>query len=327
MPRLPISRHASGRGFSYRAADELITDHATLTWIKSLAIPPAWTSVTISRHPGAKVLAKGRDTAGRLQAIYNPVFRSHQDVKKFSHILAFARQLPVLRRQVEHDLAKHYLPKDKVLACVVKLIDIGYFRVGNEQYAKEHHHYGITTMRSKHVDITRYTVTFDFIGKSGKRHIKTVADRTLSRIIKQLDEMPGYELFRYYDETGALHDVLASDVNDYIKLHLGEEFSAKDFRTWGGTLLAVELLSAAEIPATPRDRQKAITACVQRVATRLGNTPAIARASYIDPAILHRYTAGEDFNKVRQSLSSLKQEAYMTNDELCALKIIEAKPR
>ena len=199
------------------------------------------------------------------------------------------------------DLAHRRLDKAKVLACVVRLIDEAYFRVGNDRYAKANHSYGITTLRSKHATITSTQVTFDFVGKSGKEHVKTIKDGTIARILKQLDELPGYELFRYKDEKGTMHDIHPADVNAYIKTYMGEEFTAKDFRTWGGTLLATSALlqDDLESSASATARKKAVTAVVKRVAKRLGNTPAIARSSYFDPRVIVAYEDGKSLAKVK----------------------------
>ncbi len=323
MSRLNIVRSRKGRYFAYYDGDKQITKKADLERIRALRIPPAWTSVAIAGSENAKVLAKGVDKAGRSQAIYNPKFRAKQESLKYKRILLFASHLPHLRQQVEEDLLKRGLPKEKVLACIVKLIDIAYFRIGNEEYAKENDSYGITTMRSKHIDVTNYSVTFDFMGKSGKRHVKKINDRTISRIIKQLDEMPGYEIFKYKDEEGKMHDISSLDVNEYIKTYMGEDFTAKDFRTWGGTLLAVDLLATEDIKDSETERKQAVTACVRRVAQRLGNTPAIARASYINPQVFKRYMGGEDFAKVKQTISRMKPKKYISETEWCALKILE----
>lgn len=325
MSRLDITRARNGRYFAYYKSNKQIKDKPSLERIRSLRIPPAWNNVAIASSENAKVLARGTDKAGRPQSIYNPKFRARQDKLKHQRILEFASKLPNLRNQVEQDLVKPGLPKEKVMACIVKLIDVAYFRVGNEEYAEENNSYGITTMRSKHIDYTNYSVTFDFMGKSGKHHIKKVNDRTLTRIIKQLDEMPGYEIFRYLDEDGDLHNVSSQNVNEYIKEFMGDDFTAKDFRTWGGTLLAIDLLSSVEIRLSPAERKKTVTVCVHQVSQRLGNTPAIARASYINPQVLNRYLKGEDFNALRQVVDGVRPQKHITKNEYCALKILEAK--
>lgn len=319
-----ITRQKKGSAFAYYDGDALLTNKVLIGRIEALAIPPAWTDVMIARSPRAKVLASGHDDAGRQQAVYNPVFRARQEKLKFDRILRFAEALPSLRRQVQKDLARRRLVKEKVLACVLKLIDEDYFRVGNERYADENNHYGITTMRSKHLDIDGNTVTFDFVGKSGKAHIKQITDHQIAGILKQLDELPGYEIFRYQDEKGQMHDIDSSDVNEYIKTHMGEEFSAKDFRTWGGTLLATSELLASEQVRGEKERQKLIANVVKNVANRLGNTPAVARSSYIDPRVINAYVHPSQLNRVRKAMTKMRPRRFMSRDEQCVLRILNA---
>ncbi len=317
-----ISRRKHGKGFAYEQSSSPLKDKKLVAWIESLAIPPAWKEVTISRSARAKVYAVGYDQAGRQQAIYNPSFRSKQERLKFDRILRFAEALPKLRRQVISDLGKRRLTKDKVLACIIKLIDTAYFRVGNERYAEENHSYGITTLRHKHLDITGDTVTFEFTGKSGQQHVKQITDKQLARIVKRLDELPGYEIFRYKDEQGAMHDIQSKDVNEYIKCYMGGEFSAKDFRTWGGTLLATTELLASEHFEDKKQRQKMVTATVKNVAKRLGNTPAIARSSYIDPRIIAAYVDASGIRRVKQAMNTMRPRKYMSRDEQCVLELL-----
>jgi DNA topoisomerase I len=322
--RNAISRIKKGRKFIYMTKNGPVRNKQTLTYIEGLSIPPAWDMVTIAGSPNAKVLVTGQDAAGRTQCIYNPKFRARQDKLKFDRILRFADALPGLRRQVAKDLARKRLVKEKVLACIVRLIDEAYFRVGNEKYAKENQSYGITTMRSKHTDVHGSTVTFDFIGKSGKQHIKSVTDAQIARIVKQLDELPGYEVFRYVDTDGTLHDVESSDVNEYIKTHMGEEFSAKDFRTWGGTLLATSELLAIERMRHHAERQKQVAEVVRNVAERLGNTPAVARSSYIDPRVINAYTESTRLEKIKVAMEKMRPRKYMSRDEQCVLRLLES---
>jgi DNA topoisomerase-1 len=324
MASQTIKRQKSGKGFAYYDDCVVVCDKDTLDRIKSLAIPPAWSDVVIAKSPKAKVLARGKDAVGRIQAIYNPSYRARQEKIKFSRMIEFAAVLPKLRRQVEHDLGSRGLTKEKVLACIVKLIDEAYFRVGNDRYAKENNSYGITTMRSKHVAVTSYSVTFDFMGKSGQHHTKKVADRRLARIIKQLNEMPGHEIFRYGDEEGKLHNISAADVNAYIKNHTGKDFTAKDFRTWGGTLLAVSELATFEAAQSKTARKTNVSACVKNVASKLGNTPAIARKSYIDPRVFDHYLKGQDFAKVQTVIASMRVQKYISKEERCVLQILQS---
>ena len=286
-----ITRRKVGKTYRYYDGDAAITDPTAIERINSLVIPPAWKKVKIAKAKSAKIQARGYDAAGRLQSIYNPKFRLKQESLKFDRILRFAEQLPALRKQVDADLARKRLNKDKVLACIVRLIDETYFRVGNEKYAREHQSYGITTLRSKHIETTTTTISFDFVGKSGKQQVKRLTDPQLARIVKKLDELPGQEVFRYQNKDRSMHDIHAADVNEYIKRCMGEEFTAKDFRTWGGTLVATTELLKEEIESklTESAQKKVITRIVKQVARNLGNTPAIARSSYIDPRVFTAY--------------------------------------
>jgi len=322
---MPITRRYANQQFTYFLGKQKVTDASEIERINKLAIPPAWSHVEIAESARAKVQAKGRDAAGRVQAIYSPAFRQKQDTIKYERILKFASALPALRRQIKKDLARKKLSKEKVLACVVSLIDSEFFRVGNERYAKENHSYGITTLRSKHATITSSTVTFDFVGKSGKEHVKTVRDPRLTRIIKQLDEMPGYEIFRYKDDDGTLHDITSRDVNAYIKEYMGEDFTAKDFRTWGGTLLATSAILTQEFDDSPSKtvRTKATNAIVKQVAKRLGNTPAIAKQSYIDPRVFKAFEDTIELPKLKAAMVSMKPKKYLTVEEQCVLKVLK----
>jgi DNA topoisomerase-1 len=318
-----ITRKKQGRKFIFEDTHGKIKDKQTIERIELLSIPPAWRDVEISKSDRAKILVRGRDEAGRLQAIYNPKFRQKQEKLKFDRILRFAENLPKLRRQLKKDLARKRLDKQKVLACVVRLIDEAYFRVGNERYVKENNSYGITTLRSKHTDVTGDTVTFDFMGKSGKEHVKQITDKQIARIVRKLDELPGYEVFRYQDKKGVMHDIHSEDVNEYIKDHMGEDFSAKDFRTWGGTLLATTELLAAKECKTQKERQKMVSSTVKSVAKRLGNTPAIARGSYIDPRVIDAYMESKNIDRVKKAMNNMRPKRYMSRDEQCVLRLLK----
>lgn len=322
-----ITRTGSKAFHFSTAAGEPIKDKADITYFKSLGIPPAWTDVKIAVNRKAKILAKGVDKQGRTQYIYHPKFRARQEQAKFERVLRFARALPKMRQVVDKDLQRKDLDYQKVMATIVSIMDRTYIRVGNETYARENHSYGLTTLRSKHTKVEGNTVTFDFIGKSGKHHVKKVEDKLLARIVKQLDSLPGYEVFRYYDDSGNLHDVSSHDVNSYIKQVMGEEFSAKDFRTWAGTLTASAELALAERAASERERKKTVTACVKKVAQKLGNTPAIARSSYIDPRIIKLFMDGDNLHEVWATMEDMKDQKgkqYLSPDERCVLSILEA---
>ena len=317
-----IHRQKVGKSFRYFHDDQQITDMSEIERINSLAIPPAWQDVQIALSQSAKVQATGFDKNGRKQAIYSPAFRAKQEKAKFERIVSFAEHLPAMRRQSEKDLARKKFSKEKVLACIVKLMDEAYFRVGNDTYAKQHHTYGITTLRSKHADITTTSVTFNFVGKSGQEHTKKINDKQLVRIIRQLDDLPGYELFKYIDDDGNLHHISSTDVNSYIKQHMGTDFTAKDFRTWGGTLLATAELIAIERADSERERKKILTSCVKKVARRLGNTPAVARASYIDPRIIDTYLHTDTLHNMHKTIADMRGQKYLKPEEHCVLALL-----
>jgi len=318
-----IIRYKKGTTFGYKNKAGEITDQETLDRIQSLVIPPAWTDVVINASPKARVLAKGHDLAGRQQAIYNPRFRKKQNKLKFDRTIRFATNLPKLRKQLKKDLSRRKLDKQKVLATIVTLIDQAYFRVGNEKYAKQNKSYGITTLRSKHTDVKGNTVTFNFIGKSGKEHVKQITDQQIATIVRHLDELPGHEIFRYQDDDNKMHDLHSADVNAYIKTYMGDEFTAKDFRTWGGTLVATTQLIAAERSTDEKERAKIITEVVKQTAERLGNTPAIARSSYIDPRVVDAFHKASGIKSMKESLDKIRPRKFMSRDEMRLLHLLK----
>lgn len=325
---MTITRRKVATKYHYFDLDnKRITDTRIIERINKLAVPPAWRKVQIAASASAKLQATGFDSAGRKQSIYHPTFRLKQDKQKFERILKFAQALPKLRSKAEKDLSSHNLSRDKVLALIVTLMDRAYFRVGNENSAKQQQTYGLTTLRSKHVDVTTTNVTFDFKGKSGQHQHKEISDRKIARLIKQLDEAPGYELFCFVDNDGIKQNLQASDVNSYIKQAMGEEFTAKDFRTWGGTLLATSAVLKADIDKEVGKSalKKSVTTIVKSVAKRLGNTPAIARSSYIDPRV---FTALEDqktLPKLKDTMRTMRPKKYLTIEEQCVLTLLQTK--
>lgn len=312
-----------GRGFRYFDEYGQVGDAKKLEHIANLHVPPAWKEVKIAKNPKARIQATGIDNAGRLQYLYHPAFRAKQEKAKFDRILKFARALPKMRRTVEKHLKHKKLGREKVLACAVRLMDQAYLRVGNEVYAKENDSYGLTTLRSKHLSVEGDTIIFDFVGKSGQKQTKRLADRTLASVIRNMDDLPGYEVFKYYDESGTLRDVKSADVNAYIKEVMGEEFSAKDFRTWAGTLLASAELAKLERTESESARKKAVSGCVKKVARKLGNTPAVARSSYIDPRIIDAYNHGDSLQKLQRTMNTLKKTNELKPEEQCLLKVLQ----
>ena len=316
-----ITRSKHGKGFRY-TIDGAKVDKATVSRIAGLAIPPAWTGVHISISEKAKVQATGHDARGKKQYIYSHDHSQKQAAAKFDRITEFATHLPALRKRVEKDLKRWRFDKRKVVAAAISLLDEGYFRVGNQAYARTNKTFGLTTLRSKHVTVKDKKVIFDFRGKSGQQHHKVIRDSTIARVVAQLDDIPGYELFRYYDKKNQLHNLTSNDVNEYIKKYMGYEYSAKDFRTWGGTMLAAVELARETRPSTKSARKKAMTSCIKRVASKLGNTPAIAKSSYIDPRIFKTYDSSDGISEVYRTVQKMKPRKYLSNDERWVLDLL-----
>ena len=289
-----ITRRRSGKGFTYRGRNGApVKDRATLQRIRGLAIPPAWNDVWICPDPNGHIQAVGRDQKGRKQYLYHPEWRAHRDESKYGRMAAFGRALPGLRLRVEHDLHRQGLPREKVLAAVVRLLEVTLIRVGNDEYAQQNKSFGLTTLRKRHVDVSGAGAVFEFRGKSGKTHRTAFKDRRLAAIVRRCEELPGQRLFQYIDEDGHRHAVGSHEVNGYIREALGDGFSAKDFRTWAGTLTCAVALLDAEPPSSQTVAKRAINQCVRQTAARLGNTPAVCRSSYIHPAVFETYAEGE----------------------------------
>ena len=288
-----IRRRRSGRGFSYVASDgRTIRDKTILARIRSLAIPPAYTDVWICPTPTGHLQATGRDARGRKQYRYHPRWREVRDETKFGRMLAFSEVLPRLRARLEEDLARPGLPREKVLATVVRLLECTAIRVGNDEYARANRSFGLTTLQDRHVEVSGSTLRFEFRGKSGKTHRVALSDRRLAKIVARCQALPGADLFQYEDDAGQRVAIGSGDVNDYLRDITGEEVTAKDFRTWAGTLQAVEALEAVGPAATQREGKTAILKAIDRVAERLNNTRAVCRKYYIHPAVLEIYEAG-----------------------------------
>jgi DNA topoisomerase-1 len=288
-----IARRKARNGFDYRLPDgALVRDIATLRRIRSLVIPPAWTDVWICPEPNGHLQATGRDQRGRKQYRYHRRWREIRDEAKYGKLLVFAKALPLIRARVCDDLKRRGLPRERVLAAIVQLMGLTLFRVGNAEYAKTNKSFGLTTLRDRHVAIEGDHIHISFRGKSGKQHETDINDRRLSRIIKNCRDLPGYELFQYVDEYGERRTVDSADVNAYLREITGEDITAKDFRTWAATHLAAEALREYEHFDSATRRKKAIVDAVKKVASHLGNTPAICRRSYIHPAVLEAYIDG-----------------------------------
>jgi DNA topoisomerase-1 len=288
-----IRRKRVGKAFSYLASDgRTIRDAETIRRIKRLAVPPAWTDVWICPDPRGHLQATGRDARGRKQYRYHPRWREVRDAVKYDRMLAFAEALPKIREHTDRDLEHAGVPREKVLATVVRLLEETRIRIGNDEYRKDNGSYGLTTLRNRHVSVLGAEVRFTFRGKSGKHHTIELHDRRMARIMKRILDIPGQELFQYVDDDGEAKDIDSADVNGYLREITGDDFTAKDFRTWAGTILAARFLRETAGPANSRRAKKELVRAIARVADELGNTPAVARKGYIHPAVIAAYLSG-----------------------------------
>jgi DNA topoisomerase I len=323
-----ITRRRAGKGFSYRDPDgRPVKDRATLQWIRSLAIPPAWRDVWIAPHPDAHLLAVGRDQRGRMQYRYHPEWRAARDATKFERMLAFGRTLPTIRASVEADLRKPGLHKRRVLALVVRLLEMTHVRVGNEEYAKANKSYGLTTLKDRHLMVNGATLRFRFKGKSGKEHQITLKNRRIARLIGRLQDLPGQQLFQYVDEEGSRQSIDSAEVNEYLREVAGEHFTAKDFRTWAATVLCAWALSPARSFGSQAEAKRNLKEAIDKVARRLGHTPTICRKSYVHPRIIEDYLAGELFQvlEIEEAMESLDAMASLEPYEAAVLDYLSAR--
>lgn len=313
-----VSRRRTSSGWTYFLPNgKRLSDAREIARINRLAIPPAWREVWICPHPHGHIQATGRDQRGRKQYRYHEDWRATRDATKYERMAAFGQALPRIRRRVAADLRQRGLGRDKVLAAMVRLLETTHIRVGNDQYARTNRSYGLSTLRNRHAKVRGERIEFEFTGKSGQRHEVDLSDPRLARIVAQVQELPGQEVFGYVAEDGAIVDVKSDDVNAYLRDAAGAEFSAKDFRTWAGTVLAMTTLAAEAAAPEHRPTKKILTAVVQQVAERLGNTPAVCRKCYIHPAVLDAYLAGrigplareagEPFAEPEPSLSGIER--------------------
>src|SRR5436190_5343463 len=288
-----IRRKRAGKGFMYRNSEgRTVDDRDTIRRIKGLAVPPAWTDVWICPNPHGHLQATGRDARGRKQYRYHLRWREVRDAVKYDRMVAFAAALPEIREQTDRDLERPGMPREKVLAAIVRLLEETRIRVGNEEYRKENGSFGLTTLRNRHAEVIGADVHFSFRGKSGKLHRVDLQDRRLARIVKRFLEIPGQELFQFLDESGEAKPIDSADVNAYLRDISGEDFTAKDFRTWAGTILAARFLRETIARPNTRGAKKQLTRAIARVADELGNTPAVCKKGYIHPAVIAAYLAG-----------------------------------
>lgn len=323
-----IRRLRHGKSFRYQNADSTpLRDKETLARIQSLVIPPAWQDVWICPIPNGHLQATGRDAKGRKQSRYHPHWRQVRDETKYERMMLFGAALPAIRKRVEQDLVLHNMPRAKILATLVRLMETTFIRIGNEEYAQSNHSYGLTTMRNKHVTIEGATVHFTFQGKSGVRHSIDLQDRRLARIVQRCRDLPGYELFQYIDESSEPHSIDSSDVNDYLREIAGEHFTAKDFRTWAGTVLACEMLQQFEPFESETQAKKNVVRAIESVAERLGNTPSVCRKCYVHPAVIDSYLGGAMMktleDQVKKEVS--REVRGLREEELALMRLLHQR--
>ena len=320
-----IRRERVGRGFRYRGADgRIVRDRQTLKRIGALMIPPAWKDVWICPLANGHLQASGRDERNRKQHIYHHRWREVRDETKFHRLVDFAGVLPAIRRRLTKDLAREGLCREKVLATVVRLLEISLIRVGNEESARDNHTYGLTTMENRHATVSGDTIQFHFRGKSNKVHAIAVHDPRVAKIIRACQHLPGQELFHYLDDAGEEHHVGSHDVNDYLREISGEEFTAKEFRTWGGTLSALTELRKMGPADRAAQCRKNIVAAIKTASQHLGNTPTVCRKSYIHPVIIEAYLKGSLIPTVERLIGKMKatHAIHLRMDELVLLEFL-----
>jgi DNA topoisomerase-1 len=315
-------RKKRGRGFTYYDTQgEIIHDPDMREWIESIVIPPAWTNVWISPYQNAHILATGRDDKGRKQYRYHPHWQEVHGEKKFDELYEFGQHLPGIRETTENHLRQHKLSREHVLAAVVRLLENTLIRIGNEEYTRNNDSHGLTTLRDDHAEIQGREITFDFVGKSGKEQTVVLKDRRLARIVKRCQDIPGYQLFQYYDENGQTHVVDSADVNAYLKEITGKLFTAKVFRTWGGSTLAAKYLCEQDAERG----EAAIKDCVDLVAKALGNTKAICRKYYIHPVIISAYLEGDLPDVCEASQAQPTSDYALVPEELTLMRLIDQR--
>jgi len=320
-----LRRKAAGTGFSYRLpSGKPIRDKETLARVRKLAVPPAWTEVWICPHADGHVQATGRDVRGRKQYIYHADWREVRDHSKYERMLDFARVLPQIRRRVHDDMSKRGMPREKVLATVVSLLDKTLARVGNGDYAKQNGSYGLTTLRNRHLEVAGAELRFHFKGKSGKTWRLSVKDRRIAGVVRSIQELPGQHLFQYLDDEGVVRSIDSTAVNDYLREIAGPDVSAKDFRTWAGTVLAVLALSALGTFTTQTQAKMNVRRAIEAVAGKLGNTPTICRKCYIHPEIVACYMEGS-LPSIAMDAANAATGSALPREEAAVLRLLKRR--
>jgi DNA topoisomerase I len=320
-----ITRRRAGKGFTYRMPDgSAVKDPAELRRIRRLAIPPAWTDVWISPSADDHLQATGRDAWGRKQYRYHERWQQVRDETKYARMLDFGAALPRIRARTDADLRSAGLTRERVLAAIVRLLESTHIRVGNDEYARANRSFGLTTLRDDHVDVSGSRIRFRFRGKSGVAHEVDVSDRRLARIVERLDELPGQHLFQYVDERGEPRPIGSDDVNDYLREAAGDDFTAKDFRTWAGTVLAARELAAFEPHASETEAKRDLVAAIDVVARRLGNTRAICRRCYVHPTVVAAFLDGSLRRAMRRRADRADGPRGLDPDETRVLRLLQA---
>ena len=321
-----IQRRKSGAGFSYvGSTGRVVKDAATLKRIRSLVIPPAWTDVWICADPLGHIQAVGRDQRGRKQYRYHSRWREVRDETKYEKMISFVRALPHIRKRVRKDLARPGLPREKVLAAVVRLLETTLIRVGNDEYANTNNSYGLTTLRDRHAKFSSGTVSFRFRGKAGVQHEIDLDDPRLAKIVRKCQELPGEELLQYVDEDGNVRDIGSGDVNDYLREITGEDFTAKDFRTWAGTVLAARALQEFQEVDSQAQAKKNLIHAIEEVAMKLGNTRAVCRKCYIHPAVIDSYMDGSLLKHLSGEVRKMIKPLHQLKPEEAAVLVLLQK--
>jgi len=336
------TRKANGSGFNWLDVEgKPIRDEQRLSRLKRLAIPPAWTNVWVCPAANGHIQATGRDARRRKQYLYHERWREVRDENKYDRMISFGKALPTIRSRVAKDLQLPGLPRTKVLATVVQLLEKTFIRIGNDEYARENKSFGLTTMKDRHVEVKGAKLRFRFRGKSGREHEVDLTDRRIAKIVSQLQDLPGQDLFQYVDDDGEVRDISSQDVNEYLREITSEDFSAKDFRTWAGTVLTATALDAQEKFETSKQAKANIKAAISAVSKILGNTPAICRKCYVHPAVLENYLDGKSIegvgsapyadraqsepNERTDTASPPKQDVDLRSSENAVLKFLESQ--
>jgi DNA topoisomerase I len=325
-----IRRRRRGGGFQYVGPDGgAVRDPEELARIRSLAVPPAWTDVWVCPRADGHIQATGRDARGRKQYRYHPRWREHRDADKYDRVLAFGEALPRIRARVNRDLRRSDLSRERVLATVVRLLETTLIRVGNEEYTRENESYGLTTLRDRHVEVDGATIRFVFRSKGGRQRHVGVHDPRVARVVRRLEELPGRELFRYVGDDGEMHRIDSGDANEYLREASGDDFTAKDFRTWAGTVLAARALRELERVTSEAQAKRNVVRAVESVAARLGNTQAICRRCYVHPAVLDAYVDGSLAENLREeALAELRDPPPdLAPEEAAVLALLQNRLR